>query len=79
VVAPTVVWPAPAVAVPQTVVVPSVPATVYIERDEPAAAAPQAQPQSGQWWYFCQSSRAYYPYVRECAEGWQRVPTTPPS
>jgi hypothetical protein len=79
VVAPTVVWPAPAVAVPPAVVVPSVPPTVYIERDEPATAAPAPPQQPGHWWYYCQSSRAFYPYARECAEGWQRVPPAPPS
>jgi hypothetical protein len=56
--------------------------SVYIERDAETTtnvpAAPQAQP-SAQWWYWCASSRAYYPYVETCAEGWQRIePRTPP-
>jgi hypothetical protein len=44
---------------------------VYVERDAPAppAAAPQAT-----WWYWCASERGYYPYVKECPGGWQRVP-----
>jgi hypothetical protein len=47
------------------------------------AYAPQyqapAQPQaSAGYWYFCASSNGYYPYVRHCAEGWQRVSPTPP-
>ena len=25
------------------------------------------------WWYYCQSSTSYYPYVRECPTGWERV------
>ena len=29
-------------------------------------------------WYFCPSSNGYYPYVRHCPEGWQRVSPTPP-
>lgn len=31
------------------------------------------------YWYYCASSKAYYPYVRECPGGWQRVPTVPPA
>jgi len=58
---------------PPVVVVPSQP-QVYVERDE----APQAAPPAQQWWYWCASSRAYYPYVSACSEGWQRVPPQPP-
>jgi len=46
------------------------PATGYVE-PQPAPAAAS--------WYYCPSSRAYYPYVRECPEGWQRVSPQPPS
>lgn len=45
----------------------------YVEQDY-AQAAPAAQ----QDWYFCSGSNAYYPYVRECPGGWQRVPSVPP-
>jgi hypothetical protein len=44
--------------------------TVYMEQ------APAAQPIAsdvGSWWYYCNDSRTYYPYVRECASPWQRV------
>ena len=44
---------------------------VYVERD--ALAAPEEQG----WWYWCRSSNAYYPYVKSCAEGWQKVPPQP--
>jgi hypothetical protein len=40
--------------------------------------APEAAPQ---YWYYCASSRAYYPYVTSCPEGWMQVvpqPTPPP-
>ena len=45
----------------------------YIEQN------PQAAPASANagWWYYCDQSRGYYPYVRECPTGWQRVPPTP--
>jgi hypothetical protein len=41
-----------------------------------AAAAPQ--PPAGSW-YYCESSRSYYPYVNQCPEGWKTVPATPPA
>lgn len=52
----------------------------------PAAFLPQAgqapgsaaQPSTGNW-YYCESSKAYYPYVQECREGWRQVPATPPT
>ena len=58
----------PPVYVP-TVVVPAQPQT-YIERP-----APQ-QPAQG-WWHYCADSRAYYPYVKDCPGGWQRVAPQP--
>ena len=54
---------------------PVVRSPVYVEQP----VIPQAQPQqlpSGSW-YYCNDSRAYYPYVQECAGGWQRVSPTP--
>ena len=45
----------------------------------PPPPAPQPPPQtvpSGNW-YYCESSRAYYPYVRDCPAGWQRVSPQP--
>jgi len=47
----------------------------------PQAAAPQAAaaaPQTAGNWYFCESTKAYYPYVTECKEGWRPVPDVPP-
>jgi hypothetical protein len=28
---------------------------------------------SNEYWYYCPSARAYYPYVQTCTEQWQRV------
>ena len=58
---------------PATVVAPQ-PQT-YIEQGAPQAAPAQPAPQN--YWYYCPDSRAYYPYVRDCASGWQRVSPTP--
>ena len=58
---------------PATVVVPAQPQT-YIEQ---APQAAPAQPAQQHYWYYCPDSRAYYPYVRDCPAGWQRVSPTP--
>lgn len=52
---------------PPVVTVPASPPT-YVEQGS-------AQPQG--YWYYCVESNAYYPYVKECAGGWQRVATQP--
>jgi hypothetical protein len=46
--------------------------TVYVEQPQ----AQQVQQPTG-YWYFCNDSRAYYPYVKECPSGWQRVAPQP--
>lgn len=35
-------------------------------------------PAAGVFYYYCDSARAYYPYVAQCPEGWRVLPTTPP-
>jgi len=63
-------------------VVPSGP-QVYVEEQNVAVApvpqqgAPAQQPAS--WWYFCQKTQSYYPYVKECPGGWQKVAPQPPT
>jgi hypothetical protein len=56
--------PAPVVIVPST-------PQVYIERSD--AAAEPAENAAQQYWYFCKGSNKYYPYVKECPGGWQKV------
>jgi hypothetical protein len=53
--------------------------TVYVEQNPQPAAQPQVQSPapSSAYWYYCADSRAYYPYVRECPAGWQRVAPQP--
>ena len=51
----------------------TVPAPTYIEQGE--AQAPAQQPQGS--WYYCAASKTYYPYVKECPAGWQRVTPQP--
>ena len=59
---------------PPTVVVPQSP-PVYIERGGQAEQAPADQG----WWYFCRESNAYYPYVKHCPGGWEKVRPQPPA
>ena len=44
--------------------------TEYIERIDSSEQG---------WWYYCEESRGYYPYVKECAAGWKRVSPAPPA
>jgi len=46
----------------------------YIERSRE-----RSSPRASGVWYFCPESNTYYPYVRECPDGWQKVPAQPPS
>ena len=53
-----------------------------VEAPEAPAAAPApaaAQPtQTAGVWYYCDSSKTYYPYAQQCPEGWKTVPASPP-
>lgn len=61
---PVVVAPGPVVVTPAPVIE-SPP--VYAQQ-EPAEAPTQG------YWYFCPSSKAYYPNVQSCTEAWVKVP-----
>jgi outer membrane protein OmpA-like peptidoglycan-associated protein len=39
----------------------------------------RARYSAGDFWYYCKRSNAYYPYVRRCAGGWEKVPVVPPA
>jgi hypothetical protein len=59
---------------PSTVV--TVPATppVYIQQ-----AAPVVQQNPAGYWYYCNNPQGYYPYIKQCPNGWQQVSPTPPA
>lgn len=48
---------------------------VYIEQ-QPAVDAAPAAPVSN-YWYYCASQKGYYPYVKTCPGGWQKVAPRP--
>jgi hypothetical protein len=54
----------------------AVPATppVYVERQDMPQA--QASPSSG-YWYYCRAANGYYPYVKDCPDGWLQVSPQP--
>lgn len=59
---------------PAPVVVESSP-PVYIEQGG-ASSADEAEQGN---WYYCRKSKAYYPYVKQCPGGWQKVAPQPSS
>ncbi|WP_147383906.1 hypothetical protein [Noviherbaspirillum sedimenti] len=61
---------------PTVVVVPPAP-SAYIEHAPPDQGR-QEQLAPNDWYYYCKKPEGYYPYVRRCPGGWQRVPAQPP-
>jgi hypothetical protein len=57
---------------PPVVAAPAAPPT-YVEQGGAQSAPPRAS-----YWYYCAESKTYYPYVKECPGGWQRVAPQPP-
>ncbi|MDB5991900.1 MAG: hypothetical protein JWQ10_3303 [Herbaspirillum sp.] len=46
---------------PQPVYVQPAPPPVYVEQT------------NDDYWYYCAQPKAYYPYVKECPQGWMKV------
>ncbi|HTD06542.1 hypothetical protein [Undibacterium sp.] len=61
------------------VVVSPAPATVYVDPSAAVVAPGSGQPSQSNDWYYCHNPDGYYPSVRVCPSGWQRVPAQPPS
>jgi hypothetical protein len=60
---PVYYYPAPVVVQPPA-------PTTFVERSD-------VVPEGAGSWYFCRDSNGYYPYVKQCPGGWQRVPAQP--
>ena len=71
---PSPVYPYPDPYIPPVTVIQQTP--VVPAPQAPVMVAPQP---SAQYWYYCESAKAYYPYVPSCAEGWKSVPAQPPA
>ena len=50
------------------------PVPIYVEPVTYIEQGNDAPVEAERWWYYCGSSTSYYPYVRECPTGWERVP-----
>lgn len=45
----------------------------YVQQ-EVAPLAPAEPPAPQAYWYYCSSTKAYYPSVQTCTEPWVKVP-----
>jgi outer membrane protein OmpA-like peptidoglycan-associated protein len=43
----------------------------------PRVIVRERKPAMDTWYYYCRKSNAYYPYVRRCPGGWEKVPIVP--
>lgn len=64
-------YPPPYYYRPEVVVVPAPQPMVYVERQ--GASGETASRPAEQYWYYCAAGKGYYPYVKECPGGWQKV------
>jgi hypothetical protein len=65
----------PYYAYPPTVVTVPVAPPVYIQQ-----APPVTQQYPVGYWYYCNDPQGYYPYIKQCPNGWQQIepiPTVP--
>jgi hypothetical protein len=56
------------------------PAPVVVQQAPTEYIQLSPAPPEQEYWYYCQSAGAYYPYVKECPGGWMQVvpqPTSP--
>ncbi len=67
-------YPPIVIPVAPPVVVPSAP-PVYVQQQEEIVTH---QPQASDW-YYCRNPDGYYPYVKQCPDGWLRVDPQPAS
>jgi len=54
-----------------------------VQEAPPVYVQPGTDTQQPAYWYYCQNSQSYYPYVKECPGGWltvvpQATPPAPP-
>jgi hypothetical protein len=58
---------------PPVVAVPAPPPINYVEQPQQAPGADGGGAPNASW-YYCDASRSYYPYVKDCPAGWRAVP-----
>jgi hypothetical protein len=52
--------------------------TQYMERGQDGQADMGGSVPQAAYWYHCGKPEGYYPYIKTCPGGWQRVPAQPP-
>ena len=57
-----------------SVIAPSTP-IIYIQREAPVTS--QTQSVQTNYWYYCRNPEGYYPYIKQCPEGWLQVAPQP--
>ncbi len=50
---------------------------VVVHEDPPVYIQQQPAEQPSSYWYYCESAKAYYPYVQQCPTGWLKVVPSP--
>lgn len=50
---------------------------VYIQQPPVIQSQPQPQPPATSYWHYCRNPEGYYPYVKNCPEGWLQVAPQP--
>ncbi|MDP1557668.1 MAG: hypothetical protein Q8K59_12310 [Nitrosomonas sp.] len=58
---------------PLPIVVPVTP-PVYIQQEQTRPVQPQTN-----YWHYCRNPEGYYPYVKQCPDGWLQVAPQPPA
>lgn len=49
-----------------------------VQEQPPVYVQPPAQSEEEQYyWYYCTNPQGYYPYVKECPNGWMKVVPSP--
>ncbi len=48
-----------------------------IVQQQPPVYVPQQQEELPYYWYYCPGAKAYYPYVKQCPDGWLKVVPPP--
>jgi len=56
---------------------PYYPEPVVIQQQPSVYVQPTPQREEQYYWYFCQDSNNYYPYVKKCPKGWLKVVPAP--
>jgi hypothetical protein len=50
---------------------------VVVQQSPPMYVEPAPQPEEAYYWYYCENPKGYYPYVKQCPNGWMKVVPSP--